>query len=160
MPRHVAALFTSVRISCSILLRSSHHDLQIGVNFESGTVVPKDDRLAVEWYTKSAEQGNVSAQFNLGGMYSNGRGVPKDDRLATEWYRKAAAQGDEMALNNLGVRYNKGIGVLKNTLAAYALYNIAAAAGNDTAVRNRSRLEPEMNPSYQAACTTARTLLP
>ena len=36
-----------------------------------------------------AEQGNATAQFNLGLMYANGEGVPKDDAEAVRWYRLA-----------------------------------------------------------------------
>ena len=49
-----------------------------------------------------AEQGDASAQFNLGLMYDNGNGVPEDDRQAVFWYRKAAEQGVAGAQNNLG----------------------------------------------------------
>ncbi len=33
---------------------------------------------AVRWYGRAAEQGNTSAQFNLGLMYGKGQGVPQD----------------------------------------------------------------------------------
>tara|TARA_B100000315_G_C14481483_1_gene543114 strand:- start:25 stop:495 length:471 start_codon:yes stop_codon:yes gene_type:complete len=39
-----------------------------------------------------AEQGRVSAQFNLGWMYEYGKGVPKDYKTAVRWYRRAAVQ--------------------------------------------------------------------
>lgn len=42
-----------------------------------------------------ANQGNASAQFNLGAMYANGQGVPQDDVQAHMWFNLAAAQGDE-----------------------------------------------------------------
>jgi len=35
-----------------------------------------------------AEQGNASAQYNLGVMYANARGVLKDDKEAVKWYLK------------------------------------------------------------------------
>ncbi len=37
-----------------------------------------------------AEQGNASAQFNLGFMYNKGQGVPQDYTEAVKWYRLAA----------------------------------------------------------------------
>jgi TPR repeat protein len=40
-----------------------------------------------------AEQGDASAQFNLGLMYDNGEGVPENDIEAVKWYRLAAQQG-------------------------------------------------------------------
>ena len=51
---------------------------------------------------EAAEQGNSSAQFNLGLMYYNGEGVPKDDSEAIRWYRLAAENGDSEAQINLG----------------------------------------------------------
>ncbi len=45
----------------------------------------------MKWYRKAAEQGNDSAQFNLGVMYTKGRGVPQDYVQAHMWYNLAAA---------------------------------------------------------------------
>jgi len=44
---------------------------QIGLAqcYGSGAGVAKDEKEAVKWYTKSAEQGNANAQFNLGVCY-------------------------------------------------------------------------------------------
>ena len=39
-----------------------------------------------------AEQGDASAQFNLGVRYADGEGVPQDDAEAVRWYRLAAAR--------------------------------------------------------------------
>jgi len=58
-----------------------------------GLGVSKNYEKAVEWYNKSAEQGNMQAQYNLGIMYEDGIGVPQSNEKAMEWYRKAAAQG-------------------------------------------------------------------
>lgn len=37
----------------------------LGVVYLTGKNVARDDAEAVKWFTKSAQQGNVSAQFNL-----------------------------------------------------------------------------------------------
>ncbi len=71
-----------------------------------------------------AEQGNASAQFNLGIMYNNGEGVLEDDREVVAWYRRAAEQrllsdaqatraaeqGNADAQNFLGDLYSWGLG--------------------------------------------------
>ena len=36
--------------------------------------VLQDDQAAFKWWTLAAEQGDASAQFNLGLMYATGRG--------------------------------------------------------------------------------------
>ena len=46
---------------------------------------------------KAAEQGDASAQYNLGVMYYKGAGVPKDTSAAVAWFRKAAVQGHATA---------------------------------------------------------------
>ena len=53
--------------------------------------MPHDAAEAVKWFRKAAEQGNASAQSNLGVMYAEGRGVPQDDAEAVKWYRRGAA---------------------------------------------------------------------
>ncbi|MBE9589341.1 tetratricopeptide repeat protein, partial [Moraxella sp. K1630] len=48
---------------------------------------------AIEWYTKSANQGYAEAQYNLGVMYYNGHGIKQDYQKAFEWHSKSASQG-------------------------------------------------------------------
>ena len=63
-----------------------------------------------------AEQGNASAQFNLGVKYYNGEGVPQDYKAAVKWYSLAAEQGLDKAQSNLGVMYNNGEGVIQDNV--------------------------------------------
>ena len=80
-----------------------------------------------------AEQGDASAQFNLGFMYANGQGVPQDYATAVSWYRKAAEQGDDRAQHNLGFMYANGQGVTQDYAAAVSWYRKAAEQGHATA---------------------------
>ena len=59
--------------------------------------VPENDAEAVKWYRKAAEQGNASAQFNLGVMHADGEGVLKDFVLAHMWSNIAGANGNANA---------------------------------------------------------------
>lgn len=68
-------------------------------------------KKAVEWHTKSANQGFAKAQFNLGNMYRNGHGVKQDSTKAHEWYTKSANQGHAEAQFILGEMYYDGHGV-------------------------------------------------
>ena len=63
--------------------------------------MPQDDKEAVNWYRKAAEQGNAYGQNKLAIMYRNAKGVSQDDKEAVKWYRKAAEQGLAVAHNNL-----------------------------------------------------------
>ena len=78
---------------------------------------------------QAAEQGDATAQFNLGIMYANGRGVLKDDAEAVRWYRLAAEQGYADAQFNLGVKYDFGEGVPKDGAEAVEWYRLAAEQG-------------------------------
>ncbi len=48
---------------------------------------------AVEWWRKSAVQGDADAQYKLGMYYESGIGVEKDMSEALNWYNKSANQG-------------------------------------------------------------------
>ena len=58
----------------------------------NGRGVPQDYSEAAALYRQAAEQGNSSAQFNLGLMYDQGRGVPQDNVEAHMWLNLAAAK--------------------------------------------------------------------
>ena len=83
----------------------------------------------MRWYRLSADQGNASAQNNLGVMYDNGEGVLKDDAEAVRWYRLSADQGNASAQYNLGVSYANGEGVLKDDAEAVRWYRLSADQG-------------------------------
>jgi len=70
-----------------------------------------------------ANQGDVSAQYNLGVMYANGYGVKKDHAKAVEWYSKAAQQGHAVAQYSLGVWYFYGLGVEQNYAQAFTNFS-------------------------------------
>jgi TPR repeat protein len=95
-----------------------------------GTPAAKDLNKAIDWYLKSANQGNVEAQYNLGCIYFNGKYVPEDDAKALKWFRKAAEQGHASAEYNLGSMYANGKGVEKDSVEAAKWCRKAAEQGN------------------------------
>ena len=96
----------------------------------------KNYPVALKIFTELAEQGDASAQFNLGGMYRRGEGVPKDASQAVAWYRKAAEQGVARAQFALGVSYANGEGVPKDASQAVTWYRKAAEQGDASAQFN------------------------
>ncbi len=80
-----------------------------------------------------AEQGDASAQYNLGRMYYSGTGVARDYTKAREWYEKSAAQGNANAQAMLGAMYAEGLGVTHNDAKAREWLKKAAAQGNPNA---------------------------
>lgn len=81
-------------------------------------------------FKKLAEQGNASAQFNLGNMYRQGHGVIKDDQLAEAWYTRAAELGNANAQGILGLMYANGLGVIKDERQAVKWYKKSAEQGH------------------------------
>jgi len=72
----------------------------LGVMYRQGIGVLQDDKEAVNWYRKAADQGHTTAQNNLGMMFDKGDGVLEDDVTAYAWYNIAAAKGSKAAKGN------------------------------------------------------------
>ena len=83
----------------------------------------------VEAIRLAAEQGDVSAQNDLGTMYQNGEGVPQNVTEALRWFRLAADQGFAGAQVNLGVAYQNGLGVPQDGTEALRWFRLAADQG-------------------------------
>jgi hypothetical protein len=98
----------------------------LGLIYENGQGVQKDDAQSFVWYQKAAEQGDAPSQFKLGMMYESGKGVEKEDAQAVTWYRKAAEQGNIFAQLELGRMYEDGQGVEKDDAQALAWYRKVA----------------------------------
>lgn len=122
----------------------------LGVLYENGYGVAKNDKEAVKWYRKAAEQGDTAAQYNLGLMYQNGSGVNQSDKEAAKWYRKAAEQGDADAQMNLGSMYRYGNGVTQSNKEAVKWYRKAAELGNVWAMSNLAGLFSETGKDEDA----------
>ena len=88
-----------------------------------------DFATALKEWKPLAEQGNASAQHNLGFMYRKGKGVTQDYAEAVKWYRKAAEQGHASAQNQLGFMYYSGKGVTQDYAEAVKWYRKAAEQG-------------------------------
>ena len=89
----------------------------------------------LEW-VPLANQGNTTAQYNLGYMYSEGLGVPENDKTAVKWYTLAAEQGASEAQTTLGFMYANGEGVSVNPKTAAKWTRLAAEQGHDRAQSN------------------------
>jgi TPR repeat protein len=85
---------------------------------------------------KKAEQGDATAQVNLGRSYEAGKERPKDLGEAAKWYRKAADQGNARGQFYLGRLYERGNGVERDYQMAVHLYRKSADQGNAGAQAN------------------------
>ncbi len=50
-------------------------------------------RKAIDWFTKSAKQGDARAQFNLGAIYKKGIGLMQNYKKAYMWFDLAIHNG-------------------------------------------------------------------
>lgn len=117
----------------------------LGVLYEKGIMVEKDANVAVNWYKRSAIQGNPKAQFNLALIYYNGReGVEVDLTKAFLWFSRSAELGHPGALYNLGVMHDQPVGVerdypegvMQNHAKALEFYKKSAEQGHMMAQYN------------------------
>jgi hypothetical protein len=56
-----------------------------------------------------AEQGDSSAQYNLGVLYERRTGVTQNDKESIKWVKKAAEQGVLLSQYYLGWMYSQGV---------------------------------------------------
>ena len=68
----------------------------IGLMYDLGKGVVKDDEQAMKWWQKAAKGGNATAQLRLGSMY-----IPSDKKKARYWLSRSARQGNDLALKAL-----------------------------------------------------------
>lgn len=98
----------------------------LGKQYEFALGVPQNNDEAVLWLQRSAEQGNIVAQVELGVVFDK----MQDYAQALVWYRKAAEQGHPRAEYNLGLAYQNGEAVPKDMAQAIAWYRKAADQGD------------------------------
>ena len=128
----------------------------IGLMYSEGDGVPKNEKLAKEWfdrgfdkaaqkqheklrrefliYQQESKPGNAKAMFLLARSYRAGFGVKGDDQQSFEWYKKAAFYGDAMSMWWAGNMYLDGRGVKKDIALAMQYFQMAAISGNAEAM--------------------------
>jgi TPR repeat protein len=74
-------------------------EINVDLNVDKGLKADQvsDVKTALSPWIVLAEQGNASAQSNLGLMYEHGNGVVQNNNTAANWYTLAAEQGDVVA---------------------------------------------------------------
>lgn len=77
-----------------------------------------------------ANQGDSSAQFDLGMLYYHDEGLRQDSKKAHEWFLKAANQGHVKAQYRLGEMYGGGYGVHRDYAKAHAWLQKSADQGD------------------------------
>ena len=123
------------------LEKDSHDDklqYRLGQMLYTGTGTDKDAQAAVSYLEKSAQLGNVNAQYLLGKVCLEiGIGNPAQ---AISWITKAAEAGNVGAQYALGKLYRDGTHVEKDIQKAVAMFTAAAGQKNEYAAYQLGRL--------------------
>lgn len=88
--------------------------LTLGLAYEGGEGIRRNERLAVKWYETAADHGLTLAQSRLATMYERGKGAETDFKEAYFWYAVAlrdpknpARQKDEAGLKRVAAKLSK-----------------------------------------------------
>jgi TPR repeat protein len=110
--------------------------------FEDGVAAYNrgDHAAARSLWQRLADDGDVSAQTNLGYMLEHGEGGPRDAPGAVTWYRRAAGRGSLTAQYNLGAMYYRGEGIPRDAAEAAKWFLVVAERGYPRAQHNMAVL--------------------
>lgn len=99
----------------------------LGMLYDAGNGVTRDQARAASLYRKAAEQHHLIAQLFLGVLYYSGQGVKKDPGAAAHWFQAPADSGNDQAQFYLGSLYASGEGVKQDDSTAIHYLSQAAA---------------------------------
>ncbi len=134
----VTRLLLTLALAGSVLAAA---DFAAGVAaYEKG-----DYAAALKQWQPLADEGNATAQFNIGLLYYDGRGVPQNYSDAAQWFKRAAEQGYAKAQLNLGALYGVGKGVKRDYQQAYKWLSICAASGLDACATQRDLVAKKLS---------------
>jgi len=115
---------------------------QLGLSYAYGHDGAQPDYVkAAELIKKSAELGNIEAQYNLGLIYETGEGIQPDYVKAIKWYRKSAEQGNSNAQFSLAMMYLYGRNVSQDNVEAMKWLIRASDQGHSYAQQKLKELQ-------------------
>jgi TPR repeat protein len=83
---------------------------RLGLLYQSGRGVDRDDELAYRWYAAAARNNEPLAWCGLADLYGKGAGVTRDLREARKWLRKGLRSGNPEAVERCNeVRAQTGL---------------------------------------------------
>ncbi|MEK8092073.1 peptidoglycan-binding protein [Methylocystis sp. IM3] len=80
----------------------------LALRMSEGRGLPRDPRMAAQWFERAAAQGLAPAMYRLGSLYEKGVGVERDYSRARKLYQAAAEAGNARAMHNLAVLFAEG----------------------------------------------------
>jgi TPR repeat protein len=131
------------------LLRAAAEAGEARAQARLGEILDKaeEDKEAVAWYRKAAEQGDAAGQFGLGMAYLAGEGVPRDPGAALAWIRRAAEQNHQNAVEAMADAYRDGGFGLTPDATQAARWAARAAAIREADPRQQVVARQEPAPS-------------
>jgi TPR repeat protein len=109
--------------------------LDLGRAYRDGFGTAKDDRAALDQFTRAAEAGSADGAFEAASMLESGAGVDEDLRRAIRLYRLSAAGGSASAATRLAAIYRCGKGGARSLDLAATWSERAAFMGSATSMR-------------------------
>jgi TPR repeat protein len=105
----------------------------LGIMYDYGHGVEKDEVKALDWYLRAAVQGDPAVQYKVGDRFFQGIGTEQNYREAFEWWELAASGGYSDAQFNLGLMYYRGLVTPPDFARAAELFQRAAEQENSYA---------------------------
>lgn len=135
---------------------------ELGLRYEKGRGVQKDDRMAITYYEKACEGDDAGGCANLGLAYSRGTGVAKNGKKYFSLSKKGCKLGSAVACNNVGWAYQSGEGTKKDIKKAikqydkacekkshFGCYNLAKTAKDNPKLKKDPQAVADL---YEVAC--------
>lgn len=97
----------------------------LGILYNEGLGIEKNEDTAFELIQKSAKQGNISAAYNLGRFYMIGTGCDINFKKAIYWLELAANQDNQRASYALGYMSMKGFGMQQDYKTAISWFTLS-----------------------------------
>ena len=98
-----------------------------GSGSDSGRGVPQDRSQVAAWYRTAAEQGDATAQFNLGLMYRYGPGYSPGLEEWAKTFNRTPGHTGVTAKSSPAAKYDPGSGIPKDYIEAHKWMSLAAA---------------------------------
>lgn len=113
----------------------------VGCCYKGGFSVEKNDKYAVQLFSKAADKGSERAQYNLAMAYYSGTGIEMDCEKAFSLFKKLAEEGESHSqymvgkylMSNHGGTISWHIVSKRNTKEAFKWFEKSAIQGNPSA---------------------------
>ena len=108
-----------------------------------------EQQASLEWYMKSALQGNKDALYSVGWAYYAGEGCPQDHGEAAEWFERAIEAGHPKGMRVMAKMLYTGSGGTKDIERAKELWQKSSDLGDPEAAITFGKILMEGAPGVE-----------